>query len=153
VRASPSTAAAFPCRPMPCGNAAHGWRGNIVSAVRSSSRKCTAGGNTRYAMQKAPGKGFDNRVSATLFPVPNIDEMSGDRGSGGHRGRHKMSPSLVSLAAFEIAVRSRRAPLAGRKLVRIHRKAHRAAWLAPLESGSFENLVETFRFRLHFYQA
>src|SRR5262245_32169902 len=92
-------------------------------------------------------------IPAALFPVPNIDEVSGDRGRGGHRGRHKVSPALVTLAAFEIAVRSRGATLAGRKLVRVHRKAHRAPRLAPLKPGSFENLVEAFRFRLHFYQA
>src|SRR4029453_14287638 len=98
-------------------------------------------------------RAFDIRFSAALFPVPNVNEMSGDRSRGGYRGRHKVSPALIALATFKIAVRSRGAALPRRKLIRIHRKAHRATWLAPLKPRSFENLVETPLFRLEFSQA
>src|SRR5262249_36880521 len=67
--------------------------------------------------------------------------------------RDQMGAALVALAALEIAVRGRGAALAGRELVGIHRQTHRAAGLAPFESGTDENLVETFRLRLRFDQA
>src|SRR6185312_12117136 len=64
-----------------------------------------------------------------------------------------MRAALVALPAFEVAVRGRGATLARRKLVWVHGETHRAARLAPVESGGLENLVESFGFRLLFHQA
>src|SRR3984885_8710328 len=79
-----------------------------------------------------------------LPPVPHVDEPASDRGCCGHRGRYEMGAAFVALAALEIAVRGRGAALAGAKLVGVHRQAHRAAWLAPLEAGGEENPVQAF---------
>src|SRR3981189_2093494 len=91
-----------------------------------------------------------NRSSApdSSAPGANVDELAGDRGGGGHRGRHQMGAALVALAALEIAVRGRGAALARLELVRVHGEAHGATGLAPFEAGGDEDLVETFRFGL-----
>src|SRR3569623_3526581 len=59
-----------------------------------------------------------------------------------------MGAALEALTALEVTVRGRSATLFRRQLVGIHRKAHRAARLAPLEAGLDEDLVEAFGFRL-----
>src|SRR5262249_41135492 len=64
-----------------------------------------------------------------------------------------MCAALVALPALEIAIRRRCAALAVPQLVGIHCETHRAAWLAPLEAGSLENLVEAFGLCLHFHEA
>src|ERR1700674_5574643 len=64
-----------------------------------------------------------------------------------------MRAALESLAALEVTVRGRGAALFRFQLVGVHRKAHRAARLAPFESGVDENLVEAFGFRLLLYDA
>jgi len=46
-----------------------------------------------------------------LPPIPHIDEVSGDRRRGGHRGRDQMRAALEALSAFEVAVRCRGAAL------------------------------------------
>ena len=58
-----------------------------------------------------------------------------------------------ALAAFEIAVRRRRAALARLQPVGVHRQAHRAARLAPFEAGVAENLVQAFALGLLLDQA
>src|SRR5450631_242341 len=73
--------------------------------------------------------------------------MSGDRRCRRHRGRYQVRAALVALAAFEVAVRCGGAAFARLELVRVHRKAHRAARLAPVEAGGLENFVEPFGFR------
>ena len=88
-----------------------------------------------------------------LFPLPHVDEMAGNRRGGGHGRRYQVGAALVALAALEIAVRGRGAALARIELVGIHRKAHRAAGLAPFEAGFDEDLVEAFGFGLLFDQA
>src|SRR5687767_9338490 len=70
--------------------------------------------------------------------------MSGDRSGGGHRGTHEMGPASGPLPTFEVAIRSRRAAIARGKLVVVHAEAHRAARLAPFETGFGENAVEAF---------
>src|SRR4051812_8980268 len=80
----------------------------------------------------------------TLPPVAHVDEVAGDRGRGGHRGRHQMGATLEALASLEVAVRGRGAALFRRQLVRVHREAHRAARLTPFEACLEEDLVETF---------
>src|SRR5690606_13450315 len=53
----------------------------------------------------------------------------------------------------EVSVRRRGAPLARLELVGIHGEAHRAARLAPVETGRLEDLVEPFRLGLRLYEA
>src|SRR6516225_1914598 len=96
-----------------------------------------------------PGMTNESGIELSI-PLAHVDEMSGDCCRRGHGRRHEMGAALVALAAFEIAVRCRRAALAGRELVGIHGKTHRAAGLAPFEASIDENLVEAFRLRLRF---
>ena len=63
-------------------------------------------------------------------------------------GDTRMRAAALALAALEVAVRRGGAALAGRELVGIHREAHRAAGLAPVESRGAEHLVEPFGFGL-----
>jgi hypothetical protein len=70
-------------------------------------------------------------TESTSLPLPNIHEMAGDRRRRRHGGRDEMGAVLKTLAALEVAVRGRGAALAGQKLVRVHREAHRTAGLAP----------------------
>src|ERR1700677_1039390 len=79
-----------------------------------------------------------------LAPIPYVDETAGDRSRRGHCGRHKMGAAPIALTALEIAGRGRSAALAWAKLVGVHREAHRAAGLAPLEARGEEDLVEAF---------
>src|SRR6185369_12046939 len=81
----------------------------------------------------------------------HIDKMTGNRSRGGHRRAHEMRAPARTLAPLEIAIGRRRAALAGRQLVLVHAKAHRAPRLAPFETRCNENLVEPFLFSLTFH--
>src|SRR5579864_9799497 len=67
-------------------------------------------------------------------PLPDVDEMAGDRRGRGHRRTHEVRAASGALPALEIPVGGRRAPLAGTENVRVHPEAHRAAGFAPLEA-------------------
>src|SRR5690242_18490810 len=64
-----------------------------------------------------------------------------------------MGATAKALPSFEVAVRCRGASLTGFQLVGIHRETHRAAWLAPVEAGRFEDPVEALGFGLQFHKA
>src|SRR5690349_3663920 len=64
-----------------------------------------------------------------------------------------MRASALALASFEIAVRGRGAALARSEAIGIHPEAHRAARLAPLESGVEEDLVQALALGLRLHQA
>src|SRR5690606_38669895 len=85
-------------------------------------------------------------------PLANVDEMSGNRGSGGHGWRHEMRAALEALTAFEIAIRGGSATFSRLQAIIIHGKAHGAARLTPVEASFDEYLVETFGFRLLLHQ-
>src|SRR5437867_2205678 len=85
-------------------------------------------------------------VAVPLGEMPHVDEMPGDRGARRHRGTDEMRAAAAALPAFEIAVRRRRAALAGFEPVVVHREAHRASGLAPFETGVAENPVQAFGF-------
>src|SRR4029077_10988219 len=87
------------------------------------------------------------------FPLAYVDEMAGDGCCCCHHGRHEMGAALVALAALEIAVRGRGAAFAGAELVGIHRQAHRAPRLAPVEARGREDLVEPLGLGLLLHQA
>ena len=74
--------------------------------------------------------------------------MAGDRRCCRHRGRDKMGAAPKTLPALKVAVRGRGAALARRQPIGIHRKAHRAAGLAPFEPRGQKYRVETLGFRL-----
>src|SRR6185503_8408692 len=78
--------------------------------------------------------------------------MAGNGGRNRHGGAHQMRTPAAPLPALEIAVRGRRATLPRLEPVGVHRKTHRAARLAPLESGGEEYLVEPFGLRLLLHQ-
>src|SRR5258708_21281793 len=75
-------------------------------------------------------------------PLANVDEVSGDRRRRGHLGTHEVGPAAGALPAFEIAVRSRSAPLALLEPVRVHAQAPGTAGLPPLESLVLEDPVK-----------
>src|SRR4051794_37090728 len=64
----------------------------------------------------------------------DVDEVPGDRGRSGHCGAHEVGAAAVALASLEVAVGRRCAALARLQPVVVHRQAHRAARLAPLEA-------------------
>lgn len=72
---------------------------------RSNARPghCQAG-DTRLRMQPA---------APPLLPIPDIDEMAGDRGRCGHGRRDQMGAALEALTALEISVRGGGAALFG----------------------------------------
>ena len=55
------------------------------------------------------------------------------RGRGRHRRADQVRPAARALSSLEVAVRGRRAALAGGEHVRVHAEAHRAACPPPLE--------------------
>src|SRR5262249_1485764 len=85
-----------------------------------------------------------NRTSSGSRPLSDVDELAGNRGGCGHRRRDQMCAALVALPALEIAIGRGRATFAGAEPVGIHGKAHRAAWLAPVEARFQKNLVKPF---------
>src|SRR5581483_10781840 len=91
--------------------------------------------------------------SRLVLPLPNIDEMPGGGGRGGHGGGNKVRAAAFALAPFEIAVARAGAALAGLELVGVHGQAHAAAGLAPVEARFFEDSIEAFLLSLLFHLA
>src|SRR5450432_4125847 len=92
-------------------------------------------------------------AGARSAPTPNVDKPAGYRGRRRHRRRDQMGAALIALTPLKVAVRSRSAALAGPELVGIHREAHRAAGLAPVEAGFHEDLVEPLGLGLLLHEA
>jgi len=61
-----------------------------------------------------------------------------------------VSSTTFALSAFKISIRRRCASFAWSKAVWVHRQAHAAACLTPIEPSFFEESVEPFAFRLPF---
>src|SRR5207244_1037799 len=83
-----------------------------------------------------------------LLELPDIGDGALDRRGGGHRRAGEMGARAGPLAADEVAVGGRDAPLPRRHSLAVRRDAHRAAGLAPFEAGFAENLVEALGFGL-----
>src|SRR5690606_11249627 len=83
----------------------------------------------------------------------HVDEVPGERGRRRHRRTHEMGSPAGALASLEIAVRGRCAALARFEPVGVHRQAHRAAGLAPLEAGVEEDAIEPLLLGLRLHQA
>src|SRR5262245_53084430 len=90
------------------------------------------------------------KMPQRLFPVADVDEMPGDGGGGGHLRADEMRASAPALAPLEVAVRGRGAALTRLEDVRVHAQTHRAARLAPVETGLLEDPVQPLRFGLLF---
>ena len=63
-----------------------------------------------------------------------------------------MRASAASLTAFKVAIGRGGASFAWFETIRIHGKTHTASWLAPFESGIFENAVQSLFFSLSLHQ-
>src|SRR3954468_6846654 len=92
-------------------------------------------------------------LSFLLYPVSDVHKVAGTRRRCRHCGRDQVRASAAALAAFEVAIRRRGTPLAGRELVRVHRQTHAAARLAPFETGILEDAVEALFFGLPLYES
>src|SRR5256885_1034106 len=81
--------------------------------------------------------------------------MALNGGGGRHHRAHEMRAAAAPLPPFKVAVRRRRAALAGAEYVVVHAEAHRAAGVAPLEARLAEHLIETLALglRLHALRA
>src|SRR5882757_6039044 len=113
-----------------------------LSCAGNSARNCLTTSFAGGSILKGRG----------LPPLPDIDKVPRDCRCRRHGRRYQMGAALKALAALEIAVRGRGAALFGVELVGIHRQTHRAARLAPVESGFDEDLVEAFGFRLFLHE-
>src|SRR6266540_2699756 len=111
---------------------------SVSTFVRSS-------GTTRPVCLR---NGFMNSYLVT--PIANVDEMTGDCGSGGHRGTDEMRASAATLTAFEISVAGGGAALAFAERVGIHAETHGASGLTPFRPRVDEHAIEAFLFRLRF---
>src|SRR5574337_426077 len=80
--------------------------------------------------------------------LAHVGETAGDGRRRRHRGTHQMVASSRALPALEIAVGGGSATLSGLQAVGVHRQAHGAARLTPLEAGGAEDLVQPFRLGL-----
>src|SRR6185312_11689401 len=80
----------------------------------------------------------------------DVGDRPRNRRSSGARRARQMSPRARPLPSDEIAVRGRDRTLAGCDGLAVGREAHRAAGLAPFESGLGEDLVEPFGDRVAF---
>src|SRR5437762_13971229 len=79
--------------------------------------------------------------------------MAFDRRGCGHRGADEVRAAPGALTAFKISIRRGGAALARLKPVGVHREAHRAARLAPLEASGLEYLIQAFAFGLLLHEA
>src|SRR3954470_18889720 len=74
--------------------------------------------------------------------LADVDEVARDGGGGGHGGADEVGPAAGPLTPLEVAVARAGRALAGGELVGVHRQAHAAARLTPLDAGRGEDLVE-----------
>src|SRR5262245_47539581 len=91
--------------------------------------------------------------SIASAPRPDVDEVPRYRCGRRHLRAHEVGAPAGTLAALEVAVGGRRAALAGGELVVVHREAHRAAGLAPLEPRVAEDAIEAFALGLLLHPA
>src|SRR5438067_1361320 len=113
------------------------WTSTSSKPASSSQRRAWAVATSHVAMRWLARC----RARASL-PLADVGEMPGDRRGGGHLRRDEMGAPTTALAALEVAVRRRRAPLARLQDVRVHPETHRATRGAPVEARLAEHLVE-----------
>ena len=130
-----------------------------AAAPRSSSNTCASRPSKLTALRNRAGMirsvSMSSPRSATALPVivmsasgrrqqaPHVDHFAGHRRRGHHRRAHQQrAAGRAALPALEVAVRRGRADLAALEPIRVHREAHRAAGLPPLEPRLPEDLVQ-----------
>src|SRR5215203_849114 len=64
-----------------------------------------------------------------------------------------MCPAARSLTAFKVAITGRSTPLSRLEPIGVHGKTHRAAGLAPLETGVLEHLMQSLALGLGLHQS
>src|SRR5258708_31540199 len=87
------------------------------------------------ARSSATAKPVCRMNGCMLLDLPDVDEPTSQRRRGCHGRTDQVGAAAGALATFEIAIRRRRAALAGFESIIVHAQAHRAARLAPFESG------------------
>ena len=124
-----------------------GRSGTVAGAGRCRSG-CSAGarGADRRAVRSVGTGKRRHRLE-----IGRGGQGSAHRGGGGDQRRDQVGAAALALPTLEVAVRRRRAALAGRELIGVHAKAHRASGAAPLGAGRGENRVQTLGLglRLH----
>src|SRR5690606_599167 len=92
---------------------------------------------------------------ACLSPleIADIGEVAGDGRRRCHGRADQVRTPAGALAAFEVAVGGRGAALALAEAILVHAQAHRAARVAPFETGIGEYAVQALGFRLALDQA
>src|SRR3990170_3852389 len=92
------------------------------------------------------GRGATTPVSflngSMSLPLPDVHEVAGDGGGGGHLRAHQVRAPALPLPALEVAVGAGSAALPRLPDVRGHPQAHRAAGLPPLEPRLAEDSVQ-----------
>src|SRR5256712_13231879 len=80
-------------------------------------------------------------INALSAQVRGEREVAGDRRGRGHGRGHQMRAPARALPALEVAVRGRRATLAGTEDVGVHAEAHGAPRAAPIEARFLAHTV------------
>src|SRR5206468_220225 len=80
--------------------------------------------------------------------LPDIDQVTRDRGCRRHRRTDEMRPPSTPLPAFEVAIAGRSTALSRPEDVGVHAEAHRAAGVTPLKAGVHEDGVQALGLRL-----
>mmetsp|Transcript_32545 Transcript_32545/g.80233 ORF Transcript_32545/g.80233 Transcript_32545/m.80233 type:complete len:833 (+) Transcript_32545:138-2636(+) len=85
--------------------------------------------------------------------LAHVRELAADGRRRRHRRRHQVRAPAVALAPLEVAVGGGGAALLGQQLVGVHRQAHGAPGLAPVEPRRLEHHVQALRLRLLLHDA
>ena len=90
------------------------------------------------------------QLGRLVVPFAYVNEVPFHSGGRGHRWTDQVSSAAFALASFKVAVAGAGTAFTRSKLVWVHRQAHAAACLTPIEARLFEDLVEPFFFGLDF---
>ena len=114
-------------------------------------------GHNQYTMIQSPtglgggiGTGPEDYGGHVTFyvQVPDVGQVPGEGGRGGHRRGEQVGPTTTPLAPLEVAIGGGGAALARLQDVGIHPQAHRAPGVPPLEPRLLEDAVEPLRLGL-----
>src|SRR6516225_3521586 len=81
-----------------------------------------------------------------ILNLPNIDKMTGNSSGSSHGGTDQVRASTSSLPSLKVAVAGRGAALPLGELIPVHRNAHAASCLAPLEARLAEDIGQALFF-------
>src|SRR5215210_5696016 len=88
-------------------------------------------------------------ISPALAPHigPNVHQTAFQRRGDRHDRTDQVSSASPALPTLEIPIGGRGTSLARTEDVFVHTETHRAAWIAPFETGFGKNPVEPFALR------